>query len=264
MTRNYSDNSGAIRDIRVDPMNPQEALKSIGLGEKEAAIYLAALELGQETVSQIAKKAGIKRPTAYLILDSLSQKGLINTSSKGKKILYGAESPEKLNSIIAEKQRALKTAMPFLQALNNSHQTKPQIRFYEGQAGVRRIYDEIFAAREMRFWGSIKSMEKEFVDVLDWFVKKVKKEKPKVFDLLVGDEAGRVYAKKTASPNYEIRFLPEESKINIDSVIFGDKLAFIAFSPNPHGLIIESEDIVNSFRALWQMAWNGAVRYKSR
>lgn len=243
-------------------MNPQKALKLIGLDEKEAAVYLSALELGQDTVSNIAKKSGVKRPTAYLILDSLLAAGLISTASKGKKTLYGAESPEKLHGIIAEKQRALKTIMPLLQALDNKRQTKPRLRFYEGPEGVRRIYDEIFEAREMRFWGSIKSLEKEFADVLDWFIKKIKQEKPKVFDLLVDDEAGRAYAKKAAGPNYEIRFVSRETKINIDSVIFADKLAFMAFAPQPHGLIIESEDIVNSFRALWQMAWNSASPYK--
>ena len=245
-------------------MTPKEALKSIGLNEKETAIYLAALELGQETVSRIAQKAAIKRPTAYIILDSLIQRGLINTASKGKKILYGAESSEKLNSVIAEKQRALKIAMPFLQALNNRHQTKPQIRFYEGKEGVRRIYDEIFAASDLRFWGSIKSMEKDFADVLDWFVEKFKKEKPRVYDLLVDDEPDRAYAKKMAGSNYEIRFMPKEAKINTDAVIFGNKLALMAFAPEPHGLIIESEDIVNSFRALWQMAWNSAIPYKQK
>ena len=154
--------------------------------------------------------------------------------------------------------------MPLLLALDNKNEIKPRLRFYEGKEGVARIYDEIYEARELRFWGSIKSLEKDFADTLAWFIKKSKKEKPRVYDLLIADEAGRAYAEKAAGPNYQIRFVPPDAKINIDSVIFGDKLALAAFAPEPHGLIIESKDIANSFRALWQMAWNSAVPYNKK
>ena len=46
-------------------------LEKTGLTENEAKVYLAALELGETTVIRLAKKAGIKRPTTYLVVDSL-------------------------------------------------------------------------------------------------------------------------------------------------------------------------------------------------
>ena len=46
-------------------------LQDIGLSEKEARVYLAALEIGRATADQLAKHAKIVRPTTYVQLQSL-------------------------------------------------------------------------------------------------------------------------------------------------------------------------------------------------
>ena len=58
-------------------MIEQQVLENLGLSEKEAEIYLALLELGTGTVVEVAKKSGVKRPTAYLVLDELKKMGYI-------------------------------------------------------------------------------------------------------------------------------------------------------------------------------------------
>jgi|SRR3989344_829968 len=65
----------------------EKELQALGLSEKEAKVYLAALVLGPDTVQNIAKKAGINRPTAYLQIESLKEKGIISEVEKDKKIL---------------------------------------------------------------------------------------------------------------------------------------------------------------------------------
>lgn len=59
-------------------MEIADVLQKIGLQQKESAVYLALLELGTADVSGIAKKAGIKRPTCYLVLDDLKNRGLVS------------------------------------------------------------------------------------------------------------------------------------------------------------------------------------------
>ena len=60
-------------------------LQSFGLGEKETTVYIALLEIGKGTVSQISRKAGINRTTGYDILSSLANKGLVTISGKEPK-----------------------------------------------------------------------------------------------------------------------------------------------------------------------------------
>lgn len=244
-------------------MTPQEALKNIGLNEKEIAIYLSCLELGQEAVTTIAKKAGLKRPTTYLVLESLRQRGLINSATRGKRTIYGVEEPNKLLALLAERERALKTVLPYLEALNNRRPQKSRIRFYEGLKGIRQIYNELMVAPEIRFWGSVEGLLKDFPDVMDWITKIFQTKKPKVFDLLTDDSINHEFADRTIRPGYEIRFFPKELRVIIDSITSGSKLAMIAFEPEPHGLIIESEPIVASFKSLWELAWRGATPYRT-
>jgi len=243
---------------------PQESLKIIGLNEKETAIYLAALELGQETVSHIAKKADIKRPTAYLILDALQKRGLVNAISKGKQTLYGAEEPQKLMGFVAQKERALRNILPYLEAIHNKRIAKPRVRFYEGREGLKRIYEEGFKTKEMRFWGSMESIVKEFRDVVEWFISLSHKTKLRTYDLLTNTPEDHAFAKRVIRPGYDVRFFPKDLFISTDSMIFENKVSIIAFAPEPHGLIIESEDIARSFRSLWELAWRGATPYKEK
>ena len=238
------------------------SLEKIGLNEKETAIYLAALELGQDSISHIAKKAGIKRPTAYCILEELQKRGLVSTATKGKRTLWGAEEPAKLHGIIAEKSRALNAILPYLEAINNRRAEKPRVRFFEGREGIQRIYEEGFKSKEMRFWGSIDVVKKNIPDVLTWFEHISRTERPKTYDLLTDTPEDRAYAKRVARPGYEIRFFPKDLPVAVDSMLFENKISICAFAPEPHGLIIESESMATSFRSLWELAWRGATPYK--
>ncbi|MBI4087815.1 TrmB family transcriptional regulator, partial [Candidatus Kaiserbacteria bacterium] len=69
---------------------PKE-LEDLGLSEKEARVYLAALELGQNTAERIAKQASVNRSTTYVQLDSLMKMGLISTHEEDKKTLFAPE-----------------------------------------------------------------------------------------------------------------------------------------------------------------------------
>ncbi len=60
-------------------------LEKAGLNKRETVLYLALLQMGPSSVLSIAKKADMKRPTAYLVLDDLMQKGLVAEVPKEKK-----------------------------------------------------------------------------------------------------------------------------------------------------------------------------------
>ncbi len=56
-----------------------DELKNAGLSENEAKVYLAALELGETSVYRLAKKSLVKRTTTYLAVETLKEKGLMNS-----------------------------------------------------------------------------------------------------------------------------------------------------------------------------------------
>src|SRR3989338_2618344 len=77
-----------VRDTKRNTQSSislEEALKTIGLTEKEAQVYLSLLELGRGTVSAVARKAVINRTSGYHLLDGLTGKGLASVSGKEPK-----------------------------------------------------------------------------------------------------------------------------------------------------------------------------------
>lgn len=119
-----------------------ERLKNIGLSDNEAKVYLVMLELGPSPVVEIARKAEINRPTAYVQIEALKKKGLVSTQMKGKKNLFIAESPEQIEFVIEQekgeierKSEDFKKLLPELMSVFNLFDQKPQIRFFEGREG---------------------------------------------------------------------------------------------------------------------------------
>ena len=65
-------------------MEPLQILGQSGFKDKKAKVYLACLELGQANAHEIAKKAQVERTSAYALLDSLQDEGLIISTIKKK------------------------------------------------------------------------------------------------------------------------------------------------------------------------------------
>ena len=84
-------------------------LQAVGLQEKEAKVYLAALELGKGTAQQIAIKAELKRPTTYVIMEELMRQGLVSSFYEGKKQYFVAENPERLVDILQNQKQDSRT-----------------------------------------------------------------------------------------------------------------------------------------------------------
>ncbi len=125
-------------------------LMKLGLSEKEAKVYLAALELGSQTAQEVAKRAGVNRATTYVILQGLMRKGLASTFTKGKKTYFAAEPPEQLDHLlrkqeeeIFEQRRDLEKMIPELRALFAHADGKPKVRFFEGYDGIRTMFEEV-------------------------------------------------------------------------------------------------------------------------
>ena len=135
-------------------MSLQKRLQGLGLAEKEAQVYLSALELGSSTVQQISRKCGVNRPTVYVQIEFLKKKGLISSVIKGKKRYFNAESPEQLIRILEKRKKTIEAQkeefekyLPELKALYNLSDEKPSVKFFEGEEGVKSIRQDILSTK---------------------------------------------------------------------------------------------------------------------
>ena len=92
----------ASKQVEIKASQSEASTK---ITEIEAKTYLACLELGSETVQNIAKKGQIKRPTCYVTLDNLFTKGYVAKIEKKSTTLYAAEDPKIMLNKYKEKTR---------------------------------------------------------------------------------------------------------------------------------------------------------------
>lgn len=122
-----------------------DVLLKLGLRPEESAVYRSILQQGGAGVSAIAVHTGLHRPTVYKTLGSLLEKGLIAHSSKGKRPMYLAESPERLQDTITELQRDFQEELPDLLRQHRVTTHHMTVRFFEGPQGIRQAYRDLLA-----------------------------------------------------------------------------------------------------------------------
>jgi HTH-type transcriptional regulator, sugar sensing transcriptional regulator len=241
-------------------MQLAEILKQFGLENKEDDVYLALLELGTAGVQEIAIKANIKRTTVYDVLSALQAKGLAGQTQKGKKRLFYAEEPETLNRLLDEKRRKLEDIMPVLKSLQNTAGQKPKIRYYEGKEGLRQVYRDTlnFKGELLAFLNEniIKYLGDEFAEE---YIEKRKTAQITVRAICPDTEEMEIYKSIDKEFLKTTRLVPRKDfPFTIEMNIYGNRLALLSFKEEM-GIIIESNEIANNLKLLFELAWRGAL-----
>lgn len=97
---------GRLAPFRIGMTPYLDHLRILGFPEKESKVYLACLCIGPASAKQISEKAGVKRPTVYVSLQTLRNKGLICTAKNGKKVCFVAQHPNNIIIILEEQKKA--------------------------------------------------------------------------------------------------------------------------------------------------------------
>lgn len=238
-------------------MDIEANLKECGLNDKEAKIYLSSLSLGISSVTQLAKKAGLKRPTAYLVIDDLLQKQLLVKIPKGKKTFYKAENPEILSQQLENKRNALTQMLPELKNVYLTNLKQPKIRFYEGKENIYKIQEEMCKAKEI--W-AVFSPEK-FLKVFNYkdnehFFRVLVRHGGILYDMFEDTEKAREFSQaKYRFGISEVKFLPPQIKFATDIWVHEDKLTAISFD-NLTAVVIEDESIAKTQKQLLKFIWS--------
>ncbi|TSC75407.1 MAG: transcriptional regulator TrmB [Parcubacteria group bacterium Gr01-1014_33] len=238
-------------------MNPQQIVEQLGLTQKEAAIYLATLELGQAPVLRIAQKAGVKRPTAYITLSSLHEKGLIDIIPKRATTFYRATDPDLLLEKFNEKVGKFKSLLPELKAISNSSPNKPKVKFYEGKTSILSLYEkEIFNRHEILALVSIKELIRVLsAKELNDLVHIMKATGTHIREFVEKSSEAEEYLKeKNRLALGETKFLTPELHFNIDILVYENTVAMI--SPKTViAVLIEDIAIANAQRQFLEFLW---------
>lgn len=249
-------------------------ISQFGFDDSESAVYVALLELGQGTVSQVTKEAGISRTLGYHVLEKLAQKNLVDKGIIKSKQIYTAKHPRQLLTYVQNKERTWKKKsdemsqlLPYLNGLFDSG-IKPTIRHQEGSKGLISLYEEkLYATTDILSVLDVESWQTpEFWTwAQDYHVKRSRKnihERILLLDTEKGKEWVRNYKGVPKSTTYRWVHAEHVKKLlsfggAIDT--YDDSIMLsILDAPTKVGMIIESKTLANIVRAMFELAWESA------
>lgn len=234
-------------------------LINLGLTEKEAKVYLACTEKGNGVVSEIAQLAGINRVTTYDILEKLKHKGLVSYYTKKKIKYFSSIAPEILLEEFEKRTNDLRRSLPKFKTLTGeiSH---PRVRYFEGLDGIKTIYaDTLTSKTEILNYSNSAEIRKKWHNYDEEYVAKRAKKKIFLRGICPKDKAGEIVKQQDNKYHRQFRLIPSEQFDFTNEInIYDDKVAIISFKDELIGMIIESVEIANSQRAIFEMCWHFA------
>ena len=246
-------------------------LVRFGMSDKEARVYLAALELGPSPVQDIAKQSGVNRATSYLMIENLIERGLMSSIERAGRRLFSAEPPDRLRQLlrreedrVADVRAAFEKILPELAVLVEAAPERPRVRFYEGVEGLE--------AMRADFFGADRKQELLLIAAADDYHRIVGMARRLPHAKRIEQTRGRERCIFTSDrPIEELRrSMPlvdniERYRVPADKfplageiAVYGQKLALLSYRGKVMGVIIESPFLAQTATSLFNLAWEAA------
>jgi HTH-type transcriptional regulator, sugar sensing transcriptional regulator len=241
-------------------------LRAAGLDDKEAALYLAGLRLQSAPASEYAKATGLNRITTYNALEQMVRRGLFTMVKQVRGKWYAPASPEYLAVEVRKNAEAVERILPDLRGLQGNHERKPHVRFYEGWDGVRKVYeDTLMAQGELLNFANSAVVRRYWPDYDEEYVTERVERGIRLRGIAPDDAAGRRVHGEDKKRLREIRLVPaREFDFTNEINVYDSKVAICSFEEasngetNMFGVIIESREVAETQRQIFEMAWRYA------
>ncbi len=238
-------------------------LQTFGWSMKETDVYISVLELGKGTVTEISRKAGINRTTGYDILNSLSQKGVVSVSGKEPKQEYAAESPAMITEYLKKKMsetlehiKKSEEVVPELELLY-AKKNRPKIRFYEGIEGLENVYEDTLTSTEaIRAYATVDDMHNTLPKYFPEYYKRRAEKGIAIRAIVPKTVVGVERGEKDIEEKREIAFVPPEKYYFSPEINIYDNKVMIASWREKLGIIIESTEIADAMKKIYELAWD--------
>jgi sugar-specific transcriptional regulator TrmB len=239
-------------------MHLRGVIEQLGYSPHEATVYLAALELGGSTATDIAAKARMPRTSVNLIISALNKKGLMNAYIQRKRKIWAAENPEKLLITHKEREAALKLVLPELQSLRHDTGVKPTVRAYAGIDEIRQIMNDILESKQhvsaILAWDEWNALLGK--NYLDDFIETRYRQYLRIRILTPKTKLSSTLKQKDGNELRVTQFLPPSIAINNCNFIYANKVAIISLNKKrPVGILIEDQDIHHTMEVLFESLW---------
>jgi sugar-specific transcriptional regulator TrmB len=242
----------------------QKQLEAFGLSEKEACVYILLLQSGAGTASEIAKLTKLNRSTTYVQLTSLIKHGLLSSYKIKKKTYFTAESPQNLERLLEKKIAAIEVQketieiiVPDLLEYFLKNDAKPAIRTFEGKDGFMTMRNELLTSGVSEYHAAYSFDDLYAIFSVEELMEFSRKRAGAgIHAYVLYNKTGR---DAVQVPPQDLRRIAKAAfAFSADLYVYGHTVSIASTSGKIFGVTIKNQQIADSMRSLFLLAWNNA------
>lgn len=237
-------------------------LHAVGFDEREAQLYVTGLQLQSAPASDYAQSTGLNRVTAYNSLEDLVHRGYFTTVRKRRGKWYAPVAPDYLAVEVRKNAEAMERALPELRSLQGAAHRRPVVRFFEGWDGVRRVYqDTLTAQSDILNFANSEVVRRFWPEYDEEYVAQRVARGIYLRGIAPNDATGRRVHGQDDAMLREIRLVSaKQFDFRNEIKVYDSKVAICSFGPaeDVFGVIIESKEVAETQRQIFEMAWRYA------
>lgn len=242
----------------------------LGFSDKEAAVYVALLRLGNAAAPEVAEATGLNRPTTHDTLEHLGRAGLVTAYVENDQRRFSAEPPERLLNVLHMQRREVtmrediaSRLLPRLVAVSTSSAAKPKIRYIEGISGLRNMQREYECQEgdiiQLVGYDAYRAVEDRGMtsahhDALN------SAGKNRIRSLFVTD--GDIPSTPLANVEYR-RISPSVIHVQGEVTVWHDRVVLFSYANGIIAIEIASKTIADTMRGILELAWFAAEKLKT-
>jgi len=238
-----------------------EKLKQIGLNEKESRVYAVLIQAGDSLVSEISQKTGINRSLLYSVLSDLANKGIVTYIIKNNVRYYRAAEPNKILSMLKEKEKAFESILPDLMELHKPRTKRPIIEILEGKEGIKTILNDVLKIKQQWSAFDVPGKGPEILGpAVHAFEKERQKEKIMLNVICVKTEDGIKRGKEFSQMKFtKVRYAPRPYESPASNWVYGDRIAILFwYTEFPFAVRIIDKSLAESYKNHFKILWGSS------
>lgn len=242
-------------------------LDAVGFNHAQSQLYVAGLQLGNAPASEYAKATGINRITTYNLLEEMVRRGYFTVMKNVRAKWYAPVAPEYVALEVRKNAEALERVLPELRSLQGAKYRKPRVRFFEGWEGVRHVYEDTLSAQsELLNFANSAAVRTFWPNYDEEYVGERVKRGIRLRGIAPDDVTGQRVHGEDKQRLREIRLVPATDFDFTNEInIYDHKVAICSFDSglkgdrDVFGVIIESKEVAETQRQIFEMAWRYAA-----
>lgn len=234
-----------------------EVLSGFGFNPKDEQVYLVLLEMGQTTLTPLARRLSLPVTTIQSTMHRLVKKGVVDVTKNKSRSMFTAHHPDVFKTLLTEQARSVAGILPLLASLKTETLEQARIKIFERER-VTDILNESLNAKSKTVYEIVSA--KEFQNVIGekfHYSRRRVQKNIKLKSLRVRSEEIKTYSAAThAKELREAKFLPTDMTFHTSILFWDDTVAIFSTKAEGSHVMITSKSVREMVQQIFELLWS--------